>query len=110
MRKKSKVLIMYVICLLMIVASSGVSRVNAKEAEKSIYEIKNNVYKQIESFYLFHPEWKNDTIELERVLFDSKNQISAYMFSILKDGKQEGYLVADCDEQNSVIEYGENLF
>ncbi|MCI8956118.1 MAG: hypothetical protein HFG29_03890 [Eubacterium sp.] len=72
----------------------------------SLKEIENIAHSFINTSKKFSKsKWENCTIDSERVLFDSDDNISAYYIGLIKNGKKCGYVILEAHAPWSIIEY-----
>lgn len=81
-----------------------------KNEQTTLQNVVDNVVTQFESIRVQNKTWMEANLEFDKALFDSENQISAYLFSIEKNGDKLGYLIANTSLANNIIEYGEACF
>ncbi len=53
---------------------------------------------------------KNAELQLKRVMFSPNEEINAYLFYLVQNGKYWGYIIANNDSFNHIVEYGKELF
>lgn len=116
MKKFLKVVTVLVLSISMSVASNLVYTEGATEifnvniSSQDIVEVEKNVKHQFHMLLQNNDDWKDSNIVLKKVLFGSNQEISAYLYYVVKNKNNIGYLIASADTPNYIIEFGEDLF
>lgn len=112
MSKKICKIIIATIMLMMlgITELSEGSIVAMSKQEDSIASVQDNVEYQFNVLRKNKKEWKDSELVLKKVLFDSNQKVSAYLYNVKKNKQIEGYIIASSEENNNIIEFGDELF
>lgn len=116
MKKSLKVVTGLVLSMAMSVPSNLVCTEGATEtfnletSSQNIIEVEKNVNYQFHMLLQNNDDWKGSNIVLEKVLFDSNQEISAYLYYVVKNENNIGYLIVSADNPNYIIEFGKDLF
>ena len=105
MSKKICKIIIATIMLMMlgITELSEGSIVAMSKQEDSIASVQDNVEYQFNVLRKNKKEWKDSELVLKKVLFDSNQKVSAYLYNVKKNKQIEGYIIASSEENNNIF-------
>lgn len=110
-KKICKIIIATIMLMILgITELSEGSIVAMSKQEDSIASVQDNVEYQFNVLRKNKKEWKDSELVLKKVLFDSNQKVSAYLYNVKKNKQIEGYIIASSEENNNIIEFGDELF
>ena len=110
MKKRIAIIIIVLVVALQSAIIATASSMPAAQQVKTLQAVKENVAARFDALCIQNEKWEGTNLVFDRALFDAKDHISAYMFSIKKDGIAAGYLIANTLPENNIIEYGDECF
>ena len=113
--KKTKVLIKMLCITIIVSLFSNIHILKACDGEENqelinYVQITDNASKKFQSIKDTHKEWINSYLVLKRVIFDSNNEVNGFIFDVMSDNNNVGYVIADYEDGNNIIEFGKELF
>lgn len=108
---KRKIVTMTIAFAMLLQGTTVVGATDLPEEQKTtIQTVKSNVTTQFQMVCMQNEKWEEAELIFDKALFDSDEQVSAYKFSIRKNGEELGYLIANTMPANNIVEYGEECF
>ena len=97
-KKICKIIIATIMLMILgITELSEGSIVAMSKQEDSIASVQDNVEYQFNVLRKNKKEWKDSELVLKKVLFDSNQKVSAYLYNVKKNKQIEGYIIASSE-------------